>query len=124
MRKSKYEIGDIVFVSKYSYDNGAEGQNHLFVIISDDNQLVPIEYFGMIVSSHLKKEKYPTNVRVNKSPVNGLHKDSIVKCDYIYNIPSKNIQMKIGRVDIDDYLKFMEIYNDVLDKLSKELEKV
>ena len=44
MRKSKYDIGDIVFVSKYSYDSGAEGQNHLFVIISDDDQLVPIEY--------------------------------------------------------------------------------
>ena len=41
------------------------------------------------MSSHLEKEKYPTNVRVNKSPVNGLHKDSIVKCDYIYNIPSR-----------------------------------
>ena len=124
MKKKRYEIGDIVFVSKYNYDGGAEGQNHLFVIISDDDQLVPIEYFGMIVSSHLEKEKYSTNVRINKNSTNGLHKDSIVKCDYIYNIPSKNIQMKIGRVDIDDYLKFMEIYNDVLDKISKELEKV
>ena len=47
---NKYEIGDIVFVSKYEYDGGKEGQNHLFVIIDDDNQLVPIEYFGMIVS--------------------------------------------------------------------------
>lgn len=121
MKSSRYEIGDIVFVSKYEYDGGVKGENHLFVIISDDDQLVPIEYFGMIVSSHVEKETYPTNVRINKDSKNGLHKDSIVKCDYIYNIPAKNIQKKIGSVDIDDYLKFMEIYNEVLDELSKRL---
>ena len=49
--KNKYEVGDIVFVSKYDYDKGKQGQNHLFVIIDeDDSHLVPIEYFGMIVS--------------------------------------------------------------------------
>ena len=121
MKNIKYEIGDIVFVSKYEYDNGNEGQNHLFVIISDDDQLVPIEYFGMIISSHIEKEKYSTNVRINKNANNNLHKDSIVKCDYIYNIPVKNIQFKIGRVDIDDYLKFIEIYNEFLDDLSKKI---
>ena len=118
----KYEIGDIVFVSKYNYDGGAEGQNHLFVIINDDNELVPIEYFGMIVSSHVEKAKYKTNVKVNKSSTNGLKVDSIVKCDYIYNIPTKNIQFKIGQVDIDDYMKFIEIYNQVLAEVEKKLQ--
>ena len=37
MKKEKYEIGDIVFVSKYKYENGEDGNNHLFVIISNDN---------------------------------------------------------------------------------------
>ena len=111
MKKSRYEIGDIVFVSNYKYEDGSQGKNHLFVIISDDNELVPIEYFGMIVSSKLNRENYSSNVRINKSSINNLHTDSIVKCDYIYDIPAKNIQMKIGRVDIDDYLKFIEIYN-------------
>ena len=33
----KYEIGDIVFVSKYNYDSiKTEGKNHLFVIIDED----------------------------------------------------------------------------------------
>ena len=56
------EIGDIVFVRKYYYDNGEEGSNHFFVIIDQDNIAVPIEYFGMIISSNLSKLKYDSNV--------------------------------------------------------------
>lgn len=57
-KKTEYEIGDIVFVSKYSYSNGQPGQNHLFVVIDvDKNELVPAEYFGMLVSSHRDKCK-------------------------------------------------------------------
>lgn len=123
MKNEKYEIGDIVFVSKYKYENGQDGNNHLFVIISDDNEYIPIEYFGMIVSSRIEKAKYKTNIKINKNDKNGLHQDSIVKCDYIYKIPAKNIVMKIGRVDIDDYLKFIEIYNDILDKVSKKINE-
>lgn len=123
MKNKKYEIGDIVFVSKYKYENGKDGNNHLFVIISDDNEYIPIEYFGMIVSSRIEKAKYKSNVKINKNIENGLHQDSIVKCDYIYKIPSKNIVMKIGRVDIDDYLNFIEIYNDLLDELSDEINE-
>ena len=118
----KYDPGDIVFVSKYEYDNGKEGNNHLFVIIDDDHNLVPAEYFGMIVSSHREKLKYKTNAKLDKSLQNGLNVDSIVKCDSIYQIPAKNILFKIGQVDVDDYMKFMEIYNEVLDELSKKLQ--
>lgn len=77
----------------------------------------------MIVSSRIKKAKYKANIKINKNDENGLHQDSIVKCDYIYKIPAKNIVMKIGRVDIDDYLKFIEIYNDILDKVSKKINE-
>jgi hypothetical protein len=125
MKKEKYEIGDIVFVSKYKYENGEDGNNHLFVIISNDNEYIPIEYFGMIVSSQIKKAKYKSNVKIIKNNENGLHQDSIVKCDYIYKFPSKNIVMKIGRVDIDDYLKFIEIYNKFLEKVNEKItEKI
>lgn len=120
----KYEVGDIVFVSKYHYDGGEEGKNHLFVIISDDNKLMPLEYFGMLVSSHREKLRYKTNAKLNKNDKNGLRVDSIVKCDCIYNIPSRNIQFKIGQVDIDDYMKFIEIYQEVLNDLSEKLENV
>lgn len=128
--KRKYEIGDIVFVSKYNYDGGEEGQNHLFVIVdADENQLVPIEYFGLIVSSHIEKAKennakFKFNEKLNKNKTNNLRTDSIVKCDKIYNIPAKNIQFKIGQVDIDDYYRFMEAYEEFLQKLSDTLSEV
>ncbi len=89
MKSEKYEIGDIVFVSKYKYENGKDGNNHLFVIISNDNEYIPIEYFGMIVSSRIEKAKYKSNVKINKNIQNELHQDSIVKCDYIYKFPAK-----------------------------------
>ncbi|MCX4254586.1 MAG: type II toxin-antitoxin system PemK/MazF family toxin [Bacilli bacterium] len=129
--KKKYEVGDIVFVSKYSYDGGEKGQNHLFVIIDvEDNQLVPVEYFGLIVSSHIEKAKetgkpiFKFNEKLNKNSKNNLNKDSIVKCDQIYQIPEKNIQFKIGQVDIDDYIRFMEAYNEFLSTLSNSLAEI
>lgn len=33
IKKEKYEIGDIVFVSKYKYNNGEDGNNHLFLFL-------------------------------------------------------------------------------------------
>lgn len=56
-----YEIGDIVFVREYSYPDGEVGNNHFFVIIDQDNTAVPIENFGMLVSSNLNKLKFQTN---------------------------------------------------------------
>ena len=124
----KYEVGSIVFVSKYTYDGGEKGQNHLFVIIDDDDNLVPIEYFGMIVSSHIEKSKenskYKYNELLKKNKKNNLKSDSIVKCDNIYKIPAKNIQFRIGQVDIDDYIRFMESYNKMLKDLEKKLQNV
>lgn len=123
----KYEIGSIVFVSKYTYDGGEKGQNHLFVIIDDDENLVPIEYFGMIVSSHIEKSKekskYKYNEPLRKNSKNNLKVDSIVKCDNVYKIPSKNIQFRIGQVDIDDYIRFMDAYKEALEEL-QELQEV
>lgn len=73
--------GDIVSVKKFIYANGEIGQNHLFVIL-DNNRYMPIEYFGRIISSNAKKEKY--NIKVNKDKENNLYKNSIVKSDHIY----------------------------------------
>lgn len=72
--QNKYNIGDIVFVGEYSYSNESLGENHLFVIIDDDNKVVPLDYFGLIVSSHIekskKKNKYIYNEPLLKSDVN------------------------------------------------------
>lgn len=108
-----------MFVSKYEYSNGKIGKSHLFVIIDiDDEQLIPIEYFGLIVSSHREKannkSKFKFNELLKKNKINNLNVDSIVKCDQLYKIPKKNIKFKIGSVDIDDFVRFINTYENYL----------
>ena len=110
-----YEIGDIVFVNEYTYSNGEFGSNHLFVIIDQDNIAVPIEYFGMLISSNLSKLKFSSNVLLKKDDINHLNKDSLVKTDFLYRILDENILFKIGKVDmsrVEEYKKsFMDMLN-------------
>lgn len=125
--KTEYEVGDIVFVSQYDYDNGNQGRNHLFVIINaEKNEVISAEYFGMIVSSHREKgndvSPFKYNEPLDKNRANGLNDDSIVKCDQVFSIPFNNIQFKIGQVDIDDYLRFMSAYDEFLSAISVELD--
>lgn len=90
---------------KFAYE---KGNNHLFVIIDQNNVAVPIENFGMIISSQIEKLKYNQNKLIKKNNKNGLHKDSIVKTDVIYKINNENILFKIGTVDdknIEEYKK-------------------
>lgn len=112
--KNKYEMGDIVFAQKFNYENGINGESHLFVIIDDEDNGVSIEYFGLIVSSHREKSKLNSNFEYNEpidaSLKNGLKKDSIVKCDQIYSIPHDNVAFKIGSVDVDDFLRFIQAF--------------
>lgn len=103
---SRYNVGDIVYVNEYLYKNGEKGKNHLFVIIGKDNFAVPIEYFGMLISSKTYKLKYKTNEFLKRNSVNNLNKDSIIKLDEIYLIKESAINFKIGRVDeekIEEY---------------------
>lgn len=109
--------GDIVFVKKFIYGNGEIGQNHLFVIL-DNNRYMPIEYFGMIISSNIKKEKY--NIKVNKDKENNLYKNSIVKTDHIYKLNKNDI---LKKVLLDDYVNkeknLLDLEYDFIEKLSK-----
>ena len=109
-----YSIGDIVFVEKYKYINGKNGYNHLFVIISKRNIAVPIESFGILISSNLDKLKYPANVFLKKDKKNGLSKNSIVKTDRIYMIENDQILFKIGKVDLDKVEKYKKLYFEKL----------
>ena len=98
--------GDIVFVKKFIYANGEIGQNNLFVIL-DNNRYMPIEYFGMIISSNIKKEKYKYNIKINKNKENKLYKNSIVKTYHIYKLNENNILKKVGRIN-NDMIKLFE----------------
>lgn len=53
-----YSVGDIVLVKEYTYSDGKKGHNHLFVIIYQNNIVVPIENFGMLIFSKIEKVKY------------------------------------------------------------------
>lgn len=103
---NSYEIGDIVFVKEYYYPDGNIGNNHFFVIIDQNNMAVPIENFGMLISSNLNKLKYKSNKILKRNEQNKLYKDSIVKTDVIYKILNSQIIFKIGKVDnnkIEEY---------------------
>ena len=120
----KYNVGDIVFVSEYEYDNGRKGSNHLFVIIDSDNVAIPIEYFGFLISTQIKKSKYNSPYEYNeplyKTIKNGLDVDSIVKCDSLYRIPDKAILFKVGVIDPEDIERFIESFKKWL--TSQELK--
>ncbi len=103
---NKYSIGDIVFVRKYKYQNGKEGKDHLFVIIEENNLLIPIEYLSMLISSNLEKLKYSVNVLLKKDEINNLNKDSIVKTDVMYRIREKDILFKVGRVELEQIMEY------------------
>lgn len=120
--KSNYEVGDIVYVSQYQYQDGTTGTGHLFVIIdtSEDIKLMSAESFGFLVSSNRNKSKenskFKYNEPLNKNAKNGLKDDSIVKCDVLYDLPPKNILFKIGTIDVDDYMRFMNSYEEYLNE--------
>ena len=111
--KSGYNVGDIVYVKEYLYKNGERGTNHLFVIIGKENFAVPIEYFGMLISSKTYKIKYDTNEFLEKDSINKLHKDSIVKLDEVYRIKEEAISFKIGKVDDDKIEEYKERYLEI-----------
>lgn len=111
---SIYQIGDIVFVKDYKYNDGTSGKNHLFVIIEQNNIAVPIENFGMLISSKIDKVKYETNKLLEKDDKNNLKMNSIVKTDVVYKILNNQILFKIGQVDIEkveEYKKSFYNYN-------------
>ena len=108
----KYNVGDIVFVKKYNYKNGSTGSNHLFLII-EDNYIVSMDYFCLLISSQLDKLKYNTNLFLAKDNQNKLKKDSILKLDNIYRIENEDILFKVGEVTKEK----LKIYRDTFIKI-------
>ncbi len=110
----EYEIGDIVFVKEYVYPDGRIDKDPLFVIIDRNNTAIPIESFGMIISSNLDKLKFKTNKLLEKDKINNLNKDSIVKTDVIYKISSEQIVFKIGIVSYEKIEEYKKSFYDSL----------
>ena len=104
----RYEIGDIIYVKNYKANEKIN--NHLFVIVDDDNYGVPIDYFCMIISSNLDKIKYKSNKLLEKDNINNLNKDSLVKTDTIYDIKHDEISFSVGKVDIGLIKEYEKLY--------------
>lgn len=115
VKYNTYNIGDLVYVKYYNYENGNPGMNHLFVII-DKNIAVSTEYLAMILSSKIEKEKYKSNVPLKPNKNNHLSKKSIVKTDYHYVITNDQIVGKIGQVTKED----IELYKATRKKYYQE----
>lgn len=104
--EEEYKIGDIVYVNQYLYTTGKKGYDHLFVIIDKEEEAVPIELFGMLISSQVQKIRYQQNILLKKDDKNNLKKNSIVKTDEVYQLNKENILFKIGNIDerlVDEY---------------------
>ena len=108
VRYPRYEIGDIIYVKDYKENDKLN--NHLFVIVDDDNYGVPIDYFCMIISLNLDKIKYKSNKLLKKDNKNKLNKDSIVKTDTIYDIKYDEISFSVGKVDIELIKEYEKLY--------------
>lgn len=108
VKYNQYNIGDLVYVKYYKYENQNPGMNHIFVII-DRNVAVNIEYLTMILSSKLYKETYKSNILLKKDEKNNLKTDSIVKTDQLYTITNDQIVGKIGEVSIEQIEKYKEL---------------
>ena len=117
----KYNMGDIIWVK--NLQKLPQVDNHLFVVIDDDGQVIPAEYFGLLVSSHTEKSKevsrFKYNEPLNKNNTNNLECDSIVKCDQVYDIPTNSINCKIGTVEADELNRFLTSYGDFFAESSK-----
>lgn len=111
---AQYSVGDIVFVKEYTYQDGKSGKNHLFVIVDQNNIAVPIESFGMLISSRLEKLKYNANIFIEKDAENGLNKDSIIKTDILYKILDNQILFKVGKVDKEKIEEYKESFYNQL----------
>lgn len=115
----QYKMGDIVFASEaIKKEDNDKIKSHLFVIIDDDGNVVPADYFGFVVSSNLSKSKensiFKYNEEINKNSTNNLKQDSIVKCDQLMSIPVANINVKIGTVDEEDLIRFLNAFESYL----------
>lgn len=114
--KLKFNVGDIIFVEDYEYGSGEFGKNHIFVIIYK-GKAINIDYFGFLLSSKMNKKNFKYNEVLYKNDINGLHKDSIVKCDSLIEIKENEIKFKIGKVKKDELKKFIDLYAEYLENI-------
>lgn len=118
----KYQMGDIVWASeatKKEVVHKENVRNHFFVIVDNDGKVVPMDYFGLVVSSRTEKSKENSQYKYNEplyANECGLKYDGIVKCDQLMSIPSENISRKVGEIDSDVLNRFLDAFENYLNE--------
>lgn len=116
----KYEKGDIIWASeaKNLNEENNDVKNHYYVLINDDGTVVPLDYYGFVLSSRVEKSKenspYKYNEPISKDNENNLTTNSIVKCDKLFKIPVDNIGGKLGVINEDDFNRFLDAFENYL----------
>lgn len=124
-----FEIGDIVLVSDIEKpkEKKNEVRYHPFIIVDKENNLVSMDFYGFLISSNKNKNKdksdYKYNEPIFKNANNNLSKDGHVKCDVLYQFNKNYIVMKIGSVDIADFLRFLNAFEEYQEKYEKKTKK-
>ena len=126
---SDYNVGDIVLVSNFRYQDGSQGSLHNFVIMDtnmDEFEINTLDYLCFLVSSNMTKSNsvnpnYPFNEPIMPTPENGLLKPSHVKCDVLYEeVAEEDIIMKVGTVMPAQYKKFVQLFQQSLGNLESK----
>jgi len=84
----EYKIGDVVITNRLDF---SDVDNHIFVIIEENNIAIPIDYLYFLFK-----------------------KDNVKNIDFVYQINDKKIIKKIGYIDksvISDYKKHYILLN-------------
>ena len=68
-----------------------------------------------MVSSQTQKAIYSFNELLNKSEINKLKQNSIVKCDDLVTIINENIKFKIGEVTDEELDRFINAYSKYIE---------
>ncbi|MCL2224230.1 MAG: hypothetical protein FWB96_04590 [Defluviitaleaceae bacterium] len=119
----KCEVGDIVLVNNFKYQDGSDGSLHSFVVVDitkDEFEIVNLDYVCFLISSNVSKNSdvnpsYPYNEPIEATGENGLKKRGHVKCDYLFEkIKEEDIFMRVGTITAQQYRRFMELYQTSL----------
>ena len=69
------------------------------------------KYFGFVLSSKIQTIKYSCNEYLKKNKINNLHKNSVIKCDYLRLFTDSDIKFKVGKITRCELYRIRDTHN-------------
>lgn len=110
----KINIGDILYLNKIKVNGNLIGSRPFVVWYKDLHNFSQIMMYE-ISSKEKIGDKYPYNVEISKSIVNGLNQNSHVKADQLFIYCENNMKgnvLKIGELELDKYAESINEKSD------------